>query len=280
MKNILITILIPLSVFVYGQSNKSVKLYNEGLKMFQEKQFIKADSLFTLSNNLYPHVDTYYNLALTKFQLNDTCGFCQNMNIAIKYNDLDAGAMFYKLCVRHDTIKFGELKNDTLLFSVVSTGICTKERIQRFYIKDYKNQKITAFYFVQDLNSNQTQKLVTTVFPKFNSADKIYSYNISDLADQMPEFPGGQKILRMFLSLNLTYPRAATDYGIQGDVIVEFQIDETGQVKSPQVIKGIGGGCDEECLRVINLMPKWKPAMNNGVPISVRYQMTIKYTLM
>jgi TonB family protein len=267
-------------VFVYGQSNKSVKLYNEGLKMFQEKQYQKADSLFTLSNNLYPDVNTYYNLGLTKFYLNDTCGFCNNMKVVVDNDDEEAAVMFYKLCIRHDTIKFGELKNDTLLFSVVSTGFCAKERKQRFYIKDYKNQKITAFYCNETFFSDQIQKLVTTTFPRFNSADKKFMYDVCDLVDQMPDFPGGQKNLMLFFAHNLIYPQDAKETGIQGEVIVEFKINETGQVSQPHIIKGIGGGCDEECVRVINLMPKWKPAMTNGVPASVRYQMTLRYVLM
>ena len=99
------------------------------------------------------------------------------------------------------------------------------------------------------------------------------------VVEQMPEFPGGEDSLNIFLVQNITYPQSARDNNIQGRVFVTFCIEKDGTVSDARILRGIGGGCDEEALRVINLMPGWIPGRQRGQPVRVQYNMPIKFTL-
>jgi protein TonB len=94
--------------------------------------------------------------------------------------------------------------------------------------------------------------------------------------EQMPVFEGD---LNTFLSRNLRYPDAARENGIEGRVIIKFVVNEDGSVSNAMVERGIGGGCDEEALRIIRSMPKWKPGKQNGMPVKVFFTQAIKFVL-
>ncbi len=93
--------------------------------------------------------------------------------------------------------------------------------------------------------------------------------------DVMPEF----KDLAKFIQDNLNYPYAARENYITGKVGVNFIIDEEGKIVSTKLLRGIGYGCDEEALRVIKLMPKWKPGMKDGKPVKVSFNLPIVFKL-
>lgn len=78
---------------------------------------------------------------------------------------------------------------------------------------------------------------------------------------------------------NLTYPDSARKMSIQGPVVVEFIVDKTGKVTSPKVTRGLGHGLDEEALRVISLLPAWKPGMQDGQPVNVRMVVPIQFQI-
>lgn len=94
-----------------------------------------------------------------------------------------------------------------------------------------------------------------------------------------PEFEGGMKAWAKFLQRNLRYPTMAQETGIQGKVFVSFVVEKDGSVSNVTLIKGIGGGCDEEALRVIKKSPKWKPGRQNNQQVRVRYQMPLSFTI-
>lgn len=99
------------------------------------------------------------------------------------------------------------------------------------------------------------------------------------VVEQMPEFPGGTDSLFRFLARNITYPAAAREQGIQGRVFVSFVVEKDGAVTHVKVIRGIGGGCDEEAVRVVEMMPDWIPATQRGKPVRVQYNLPIKFSL-
>jgi TonB family protein len=91
-----------------------------------------------------------------------------------------------------------------------------------------------------------------------------------------PQFPGGEKAIDKFIRNKVQYPDRALEEGISGTVKVSFSVDENGNVNNPIIIEGLGGGCNEEALRVISKMPKWIPATRDGTKVSTRK--TIKIT--
>jgi protein TonB len=99
------------------------------------------------------------------------------------------------------------------------------------------------------------------------------------VVEEMPSFPGGDQALLRFLSENLRYPSLALESHIQGLVVVQFIIDEKGRISAPSILRGIGGGCDEEAIRVVQLMPAWKPGKQRNRPVKVRYNLPVRFQL-
>jgi len=95
----------------------------------------------------------------------------------------------------------------------------------------------------------------------------------------MPEFPGGERAVMDFVSNNLKYPEAAKEMNIQGKVYVKFAVNTDGKVSDIQIVKGLSKECDNEVLRVIRLMPDWKPGTLNGIPVKTYYTLPVKFAL-
>jgi protein TonB len=99
------------------------------------------------------------------------------------------------------------------------------------------------------------------------------------IVEEMPEFPGGAEKLYAYLGKNMKYPPMAKDAGIQGIVYVTFVVKEDGSISNVRVLRGIGGGCNEEAVRVIKTMPKWKPGKQRGKSVRVQYNMPVRFIL-
>ena len=102
---------------------------------------------------------------------------------------------------------------------------------------------------------------------------------IFGMVEEMPSFPGGEVKLVEYIAKNLNYPQEAIEKGIEGRVFVGFIIDVDGSVTDVKLLRGIGGGCDEEAIRVIKSLPKWRPAKQNGVFSRVSYQIPVNFKL-
>lgn len=93
---------------------------------------------------------------------------------------------------------------------------------------------------------------------------------------QMPEFNGN---IRSYLSKHIRYPAMAKENGIEGRVIIRFVVNEDGSVSNVEILRGAGGGLNEEALRVVNGMPAWKPGRQNDVPVKVYFTLPISFSL-
>jgi protein TonB len=97
--------------------------------------------------------------------------------------------------------------------------------------------------------------------------------------EQDSQYPGGMDALRSFLSKSLNYPRSAASAGVAGRVFVSFVVNTDGSLTDIHVLKGIGFGCDEEAIRVIQKMPNWRPGKQSGRAVRVKYNLPIVFTL-
>lgn len=103
---------------------------------------------------------------------------------------------------------------------------------------------------------------------------------IFTIVEEMPQFPGGgESALLSYVSKNIKYPPLARENNITGTVYVTFVVDKDGKVKDPKLLRGIGGGCDEEALRVVKSMPDWKPGRQNGRNVAVQYNLPVRFSL-
>jgi protein TonB len=99
------------------------------------------------------------------------------------------------------------------------------------------------------------------------------------IVEQMPQFPGGENEMVKFIHNNLRYPPLAAENGISGTVIVNFVVDRDGKIGRIKVVRGIGGGCDEEAIRVLVKMPTWSPGKQGGKTVLVSYTVPFKFIL-
>lgn len=98
--------------------------------------------------------------------------------------------------------------------------------------------------------------------------------------EEMPRFPGGDAARIDYLRNNLNYPVLARQTGISGNVYFNFIVEKDGSISNIEMLKGIGGGCDEEAYRVIKNMPKWDPGKQRGHPVRVKLTMHIEFILL
>ena len=99
------------------------------------------------------------------------------------------------------------------------------------------------------------------------------------VVEQMPEFPGGMKELMTYLKDNIKYPKAAQDKKVQGRVIVQFVIEKDGTPTEFNVMRSVDPDLDKEALRVLSGMPKWKPGMQRGQVVRVKYTVPVTFRL-
>lgn len=99
------------------------------------------------------------------------------------------------------------------------------------------------------------------------------------VVEQMPEFPGGMKELMTYLKDNIKYPKAAQDKKVEGRVIVQFVIEKDGTPTEFNVLRSVDPDLDKEALRVLGNMPKWKPGMQKGQAVRVKYTVPVSFKL-
>jgi periplasmic protein TonB len=97
--------------------------------------------------------------------------------------------------------------------------------------------------------------------------------------EEKPEFPGGEEARLDFFAKNLVYPELASQYGIEGIVMVGIVVEKDGSITNIRLLKGIGAGCDDESLRVVKLMPKWVPGKQNGHPARVQINLPVRFVI-
>ena len=102
---------------------------------------------------------------------------------------------------------------------------------------------------------------------------------VLDEVEVMPEFDGGMEAFQQYLASNIQYPEQAKKDGVQGRVLVRFVVGADGSVTNAEVLRGIREDCDQEALRVVQTMPKWKPGMQDGKAVAVHFTLPITFKL-
>jgi protein TonB len=98
-------------------------------------------------------------------------------------------------------------------------------------------------------------------------------------SQEPPEFPGGPAALIQFIGDNTKYPAEAIDINLQGKVIIKFAVWSDGSVRRIEVLRGVSPILDQEAIRVVSTLPKWKPGKQNGVPVSVWFSVPVTFRI-
>jgi protein TonB len=102
---------------------------------------------------------------------------------------------------------------------------------------------------------------------------------IFTVVEQQPEFQGGYEAMMNFIKKNMRYPASARRMGVDGTVYVSFVVSKDGSISEVKTIRGISADCDKEAMRVVSMMPPWRPGKQNGKPVFVRFVLPIKFKL-
>jgi TonB family protein len=132
--------------------------------------------------------------------------------------------------------------------------------------------KSRGYKGVPNYNEIEGSKLVTVY--EVNNTDTVYI-----VVQKAAEFPGGMPELYKYIASCLKYPANARRSGVQGSVFVAFVVTKDGRVTSPEVVKGIGGGCDEAAIDCFISEMKWEPGLVRGKPVNSKFVLPIKFKL-
>ena len=128
--------------------------------------------------------------------------------------------------------------------------------------------------------SDDTQAAVEVKYtPVEVEEEEVDEQQIFQVVEENPEFPGGMKECMKFLNNNIKYPQISQENGVQGRVIIQFVVNADGTIVDPVVVRGVDPYLDKEALRVIKLMPKWKPGKQRGKAVRVRYTQPVLFRL-
>ena len=133
---------------------------------------------------------------------------------------------------------------------------------------------------VEDIEINaevEQNEVIEEYVPVEVEEEEVVEQEIFQIVEEMPAYPGGEAKLYEYLGKNIKYPQIARESGIQGRVFVNFVVEPDGGVSNVKVLRGIGGGCDEEAIRVIKSMPKWKPGKQRGKAVRVQYTIPVVF---
>lgn len=132
----------------------------------------------------------------------------------------------------------------------------------------------TAIFCVLLLGCANKSRQQTAGNAQISTKDSIYH-----LPDQYPEYPGGIGNLMKQIENSIQYPEEARKKGIEGRVIVQFFVDDKGKVIEPQVLKSVEPSLDKEALRIVSMLPTWKPGTWKGKPVKVKYTVPVLFKL-
>ena len=135
-------------------------------------------------------------------------------------------------------------------------------------------EEIEEELVVEDLEVDENTDVEIVEMEETVEEEEVFT-----IVEKMPTFPGGEAELFKWLGKNIQYPTMAQDAGIQGVVFVTFVVEKDGSVTGVRVLRGIGGGCDEEAIRRVKQMPRWEPGEQRGKPVKVQYNLPVRFTL-
>ncbi|WP_072546159.1 M56 family metallopeptidase [Mediterranea massiliensis] len=127
--------------------------------------------------------------------------------------------------------------------------------------------------------SEPVEKIDEMIVVGYRTPDAPVTGEVYEVADKMPEFPGGMTGLMQYLSKNVKYPADARAKGIQGRVVVSVIVNTKGKATNATIVQSVSPSLDAEALRVAGTMPDWTPGTKDGTPVNVKYSFPITFRL-
>ncbi len=128
---------------------------------------------------------------------------------------------------------------------------------------------------VASMKTNQAETASVVVKDTLTPDESVF-----EVVEQMPEFPGGYKEMMKYIEQNMRYPEEAKKAGTQGRVVVQFLVNKNGAISDVSVLHSVDRLLDAEAVRLVRSMPKWKPGMQKGKAVTVKYTVPLSFKLM
>ena len=144
--------------------------------------------------------------------------------------------------------------------------------------KEYKDK----VYWSNDIEDFKDDLELTAYDDSLNTIDlhvELDDKEVFTVVEEMPEFPGGDQELWRYIRDNIIYPAAASENNITGKVYLSYIVEKSGIVTNVKIVKGVGNSLDNEAMRVIKSLPKYKPGVQRGEPVRVMFTIPINFTL-
>ena len=156
----------------------------------------------------------------------------------------------------------------------------SKKDILKVYANRYNADTSNGIIFInpKEFAKNGKKEPVVVVVAK-KPQEEAEPEVIFDVVENMPEFPGGVPEMMKFLATNVKYPDEAFSKGIEGRVILTFIVEKDGSISNVKVVKSVNETLDAEAVRVVEMMPKWKPGKQNGRDVRVKYTIPVAFRL-
>ena len=218
------------------------------------------------------------NVEMGRIEIYDDNGLPMNLSDTAIYNE-DGSFIRFETTEAADPIT-GEMRNKTTVTFHSADG--TPNENLQFHLNTMERHGDTTMYGIDSpINISSGTFKLRIVTTEENSVQVLNTDNdtVFQIVEQMPQFPGGEQALMEFVAKSVVYPEEAKEKNISGRVFVSFVVEKDGSVSNVKVLRGIGGGCDEEAVRVIKSMPKWQPGKMKGEPVRVSYQIPFNFKL-
>ena len=173
-------------------------------------------------------------------------------------------------------------ESNSALVSVSEPTVLTNVEIQQPPKKDEPKSKDVESATITVVSENEVNKLETVTVIGYGTQDNPVLENelkVFEVVEIPPAFPGGDKAMYQWLAQNIKYPVEAQKQKIEGRVIVQFIVDETGKVIFPKVVRRMDPILEAEALRIVSSMPDWIPGKQSGKAVNVRYVLPIQFKL-
>ena len=241
MKRLIVLLVSCIYTLVVFSQDTIYKYYDKFWSETSKDNYLYTGKLYKNTNDKWIEID-YYKKGIVKMK--------------VEYDDQEAKFRNGKYICYFENGKVSE------------KGLYVKNKKDGEWIWYFENGKACA------KENYNMDKLIDGKF--WNESGKEVQFKQKDLSEF---YPGGNDSLKSFIARNLNYPLMARETGISGTVYVAFFVNKDGKITDITVKRGIGGGCDEEAIRVIKLMPKWLPVINHNRIEKTDFFLPIKFTL-
>ncbi len=239
-------------------TDSAFRYYEMGLMAFNEKNYRRADSLYTVSLMIKQHLDSYYNRALARAMLNDTKGYCEDICAAATRGDRECDTIFRKECGTADTI-YVHLDNKPAT-RLKHEAYCV------IYQSDFKDANVAVKFDKKG---------------KFMNSEKFEAPKNEKIPTEetFPEFRGGAQGLKDFVKANQKFPPEAKKRNVSGTVVVKFAVNRLGYPENIRLVKPMDDcpECNEEAVRLVSSMPRWKPGASQGKTAKFNYNLPLEF---